>query len=266
MAKKPLAEVTMHPVADLHVMGGLEIGHAGVPCGRPVSEDFFDFACPAPDELARRGLVLALADGMTSPGGGGRRAAETCVRAALSDFYATPSHWDVPRALDRIVGSVNAWLLSHNQRDGEKLSMVSTLSVLVLRGDTYHVAHVGDTRICRVRGNAIERLTTDHVWPRKDMHHVLRRAVGLDEHLVMEFSSDRVLPGDVFLMLSDGVWEVLGETGVREAVLAHQAPGELAGALVRRSIERQRGYYGRNDATAAAVRIGAVCAPGAMSG
>ncbi len=256
----------MHPATDVHVMEGLEIGHASVPCGRPVSEDFFDFACPSPDELARRGLVLALADGMTSPGGGGRRAAETCVRAALSDYYATPAAWEVPRALDRIVGSVNAWLLAHNQRDGEKQSMVSTLSVLVLRGDMYYVAHVGDTRICRVRGHAIERLTTDHVWPRKDMHHVLRRAVGLDEHLVMEFSSDRVLPGDLFLMLSDGVWEVLGEVGVREVVQAHQRPGDMVGALVQRSIERQRGYYGRNDATAAAVRVTAKPAPAAVSG
>ncbi|MCC7412424.1 MAG: serine/threonine-protein phosphatase [Gammaproteobacteria bacterium] len=243
------------PVVDVHVVAGLEIGHAALACGRAVSEDFFDVACPSAPELDRRGLVLALADGLSGPGAGGRRAAETCVRAAVGDYYATPAAWDVPRALDRVVGSVNAWLLAHNQRNGETQSMISTLSVLVLRGDRFFVAHVGDTRIYRLRDRTLERLTTDHVWARKDMRQVLRRAVGLDEHLVMEFTSGRVRAGDVFVMATDGVWEVLGDDQVHELARAEAAPGEIAARLVRSSLERQRTYYGRNDATAAVIRI-----------
>lgn len=248
-------EPGVEPVADVHVVEGLEIAHAALACGRPVSEDFFDVACPSAEEIERRGLVLALADGLTGPGAGGRRAAETCVRAAVGDYYATPPGWDVPRSLDRVVGSVNAWLLAHNQRNGETQSMISTLSVLVLRGDTFYVAHVGDTRIYRLRERTLECLTTDHVWARKDMRQVLRRAVGLDEHLVMEFTSDRVRAGDVFVMASDGVWEVLGDDHVRDLVGSGAAPADTAVRLVSSSAERQRTYYGRNDATAAVIRV-----------
>ena len=173
----------------------------------------------------------------------------------LSDFYATPVAWEVARGLDRIIGSVNGWLLAHNLRSVDSECMLSTLSVLVLHADRIHVGHVGDSRIYRLRDGRCECLTTDHVWPRADMRHVLRRAVGLDHHLVVDCFSDALAPGDRFVMVSDGVWEVLGETGVRETLAADAEPGALATALVERSAQRQRGYYGRNDATAAIVAV-----------
>ena len=235
---------------------GIAVGYAGQACGKPVSEDFFDMACPTPSDRIARGLVFALADGMS--GGCGRRAAETCVRSVLSDFYATPIAWDVARGLDRIIGSVNGWLLAHNLRSAESECMLSTLSVLVLHADRFHVGHVGDSRIYRLRDGQCECLTTDHVWPRADMRHVLRRAVGLDHHLVVDCFSDVLAPGDRFAMLSDGVWEVLGEAGVRDTLAPGAEPETLATALVLRSAERQRGYYGRNDATAAIVEVRSV--------
>jgi serine/threonine protein phosphatase PrpC len=238
---------------------GLAVGFAGQACGKPVSEDFFDMACPSPADRDARGLVFALADGMS--GGAGRRAAETCVRTVLSDFYATPMAWEVARGLDRVIGSVNGWLLAHNLRSAESECMLATLSVLVLHADRFHVGHVGDSRIYRLRDGQCECLTTDHVWPRADMRHVLRRAVGLDHHLVVDCFSDALTPGDRFVMLSDGVWEVLGEAGVRETLAANAGPEALATALVERSAQRQRRYYGRNDATAAIVEVRSVPAP-----
>jgi protein phosphatase len=229
------------------------LGYSGLACGKDVSEDFFDAACPEPADLATRGIVLALADGMS--GGGGRRAAETCVRAVLSDYYAAPAAWDVARRLDRIIGAVNGWLLAQNLRAADAPCMLSTLSVLVLNGTEFHVGHVGDCRIYRQRGRVLECLTTDHVWPRSDMRHVLRRAVGLDQHLVVDCFSDELQVGDRFFMLTDGVWEVLGDSGVSEAVNAQADPESSAQALAQRAAAKQRTYYGRNDATAAVVQI-----------
>ncbi len=241
---------------------GIQLGYAGQACGKSLSEDFFDCARPEPQDARAAGHVFALADGMS--GGAGRRAAEMCVRSVLSDYYGASSAWDVGRKLEKIIGSVNAWLVSHNARAAESQSMLSTLSVLVVHGDTFHIAHVGDSRIYRIRQLQCECMTTDHVWPRRDMRHVLRRAVGLDHHLVVDCFSGDISPGDRFVMMTDGVWEVLGEEVLVRALREAAAPNDVASTLVRASVERQRGYFGRNDATAAVVFVRALDGPGAQ--
>lgn len=235
---------------------GIVLGYAGQACGKPQSEDFFDCACPDPEDARAAGLVFALADGMS--GGAGRRAAEMCVRTVLSDYYGTPRAWEVAHKLEKIIASVNGWLLSHNMRAAEAQCMLSTLSVLVIHDAQFHVAHVGDSRIYRLRKGQCECLTTDHVWPRRDMRHVLRRAVGLDQHLVVDCFSGDVAAGDRFVLLTDGIWEVLGEALLVKALVGSGDAGGLAESLVSASVERQRGYFGRNDATAAVVAVEAL--------
>src|SRR5690554_5389977 len=114
---------------------GFHLAYSGRACGKEVSEDFFDMACPSPEDRAASGLAFALADGVS--GGGGRRAAETCVRTVLSDYYATPPAWDVARRLDRVIGALNGWLAAHNMRATESECMFSTLSVLVFQGTSF---------------------------------------------------------------------------------------------------------------------------------
>jgi len=235
------------------ILSSITLEYAGKECGKALSEDFFDAARPDATELNARGMVFAIADGVS--GGGGRRAAETCVFSALADYYAAPAAWTAAQSLDRVFGALNAWLLAQNQRLDPQHSMLSTLTVLVLRGNEFHIAHVGDCRVYRVRGRALECLTTDHVWPRRDMRGVLRRAVGLDQHLVVDCVSDQLLPDDRFVLLTDGVWEVLGESVLREVLVESGACAAAAHALVERSITKQRAYYGRNDATAAVVHV-----------
>ena len=236
-----------------NVVPQLSLTYAGKACGKSISEDFFDAACPNPEDLARRGVVFALADGLS--GGSGRRAAETCVGGVLSDFYAAPPAWPVAQCLDCVIGGLNGWLAGHNQRSTPDHCMLSTLTVLVLHKSEMHVAHVGDCRLYRMRGRAVECMTTDHVWPRRDMRNVLRRAVGLDRHLVVDFLADDVLVGDRFALLSDGVWEVLGEDSLHEVLAANDASQATAEELVARSLARQRAYYGRNDASAAVIEV-----------
>lgn len=233
---------------------GIALSHAGQACGKPQSEDFFDCACPDQEDAEAAGLVFALADGMS--GGAGRRAAEMCVRTVLSDYYGTPRAWEAGRKLEKIITSVNGWLLSHNMRADEAQCMLSTLSVLVIRDAEFHIAHVGNCRIYRLRNGQCECMTADHVWPRRDMRHVLRRAVGLDQHLVVDCFSGDVAPGDRFVMLTDGVWEVLGDAMLVKSLReGGEDAGGLAEALVNASVDRQRSYFGRNDATVAVVTV-----------
>jgi protein phosphatase len=133
--------------------------------------------------------------------------------------------------------------------------MVTTLTMIVFKGNYYHMAHVGDTRVYRQRGDVVKQLTIDHTWERGDMRHVLKRAVGLDTHLVVDYTDGELIPGDVFLMASDGIWEVLGERIVHEVMVKGGATQSIADELVDRSIKNQVQYMGRNDATAVVIAV-----------
>jgi serine/threonine protein phosphatase PrpC len=236
-------------------VGAMEVAWAASPCGRAVAEDFFDFTAPAHGSGSDNGFAIALADGLTAPGNRGREAAESCVRTVLADYMAAPATLSPAQTLERSARSVNGWLFSGNARRPGSGSMLCTLTVLAFRDGIAHFGHVGDTRLYRIRAGMRERLTTDHVWPRSDMQHVLRRAIGLDRHLVLDCGAEEATAGDVFMLLSDGVWEVIGEAGINGAFASSNRIGAVAHDLVTRSAEMQKQYLGRNDATAILVRI-----------
>jgi protein phosphatase len=117
---------------------------------------------------------------------------------------------------------------------------------------SYYLAHVGETRVYRLRRGLLRQLTVDHLWPRRDLCHVLRRAVGLDSHLVVDFADGELEAGDVFLMVTDGVWDVLGDVSMTDP---QPGSGSRSRALVAAAHERQAAYMGRNDATAMMLRV-----------
>ena len=91
--------------------------------------------------------------------------------------------------------------------------------------------------VYRRRGGVFKQLTTDHTWERSDMRHVLKRAVGLDSHLVADYTDGELIPGDVFLMASDGIWEVLGERIIREIMEGGTSTQSIAGELKKHASE-----------------------------
>src|ERR1043166_5359259 len=219
---------------------GIRVGYSSQACGKARSDDFFGVSSAEDAQSAARGVILAIADGVSSAGGGGRTAAESVVRMLLSDFYATRADWGVAHALDKVLSAINSWLFAENSRQPTAGGMATTLSLLVLRGRELYLAHVGDTRVYRLRGGNVERLTRDHVWPRWDMRHTLRRAVGLDQSLVVDYAKEAIEPGDMYLLVSDGVWEVMGERAMGEALSTASTPEALAQALVAGATSMQK--------------------------
>jgi protein phosphatase len=233
------------------------VGHASVAGRRERNEDFFGVATPEMAELAAKGVLAVVADGI-SGASGGREAAEYSVRSLLGDYYATPDTWEVPFAFDRLLSAVNRWLLAQGAMHGELAGMASTLSALVLRGKRFYLAHVGDTRIYRLSANECTQLTQDHVWDRPDMQHVLKRAVGLDRHLAIDYVDGELRAGDVFLICSDGVWEPLGQIRLAELLRLYRDPGLAAQALVDAALRAG----GQDNATAVVVRVDEVAEHG----
>jgi protein phosphatase len=233
----------------------LQFGHASSAVPGKANEDFYGIVTEHEEREARsRGVAVAIADGV-SGSGGGRLASETTVRSLLHDFYGAPPHWNFAVTIDKVLRSINDWLTAENARNPEREGVVSTLTMMLFKGNCYFLAHVGDSRAYRKRGRELRQLTIDHTWQRGDMRHVLKRAIGLDTHLVVDCTEDELMPGDVFVMASDGVWEVLGERVVREVLDAGGDVQTIADELVRRSVRNQVQYMGRNDATAIVVAV-----------
>ncbi|MDY0012037.1 MAG: bifunctional protein-serine/threonine kinase/phosphatase [Rhodocyclaceae bacterium] len=206
------------------------VGHTSLNGPRPRNEDFCGAVTPEGSELDAKGVIVAVADGV---GGhvNGREASEYTVRGLLSDYYATPQTWSVPKSLETVIAALNRWLVAQSAKTRETAGMATTLSALVLKGRRFSVAHVGDSRIYRLREGRLTQLTTDHVWEHPELKNVLSRAIGLDQRVQIDFSDGDLAVGDVFALMSDGVWSQLGDTRVQAILADHPDPQEAASRL-----------------------------------
>ena len=196
--------LTLNPVAPV----GLQLRFAEFSASGPRAEnqDATRLVTPAPALAASKGYLFALADGVSQCVDGGLASRSTLQGLAL-DYYSTPETWGVAQALDRLLLAQNRWL----QANG----LLTTLSAVVLRGRRFTLAHVGDCRVYRWFEGDLQRISEDHVWEQPDMHHVLKRALGLDQYVVMDYLDGELRQGERLLLISDGVWSRLNDANIR---------------------------------------------------
>jgi serine/threonine protein phosphatase PrpC len=205
----------------------LTFGEATATGPRAENQDAIRVVTPTPALAASKGFLFALADGVSQCADGGLAARATLQALAL-DYYATPETWAVAQSLDRLLVAHNRWL----QANGGGQPLLTTLTALVLRGRRFTLAHVGDCRAYRWLDGQIERLSEDHVWEQPGMQHVLKRAMGLDQHLVVDYLEGELREGESFLLVSDGVWSTLGDHGVHSMLKDESDPAAACRALV----------------------------------
>jgi serine/threonine protein phosphatase PrpC len=194
----------------------LSFAEASATGPREENQDALRLVTPAPALAASKGYLFAIADGVSQCADGGLAARSTLQALAL-DYYATPETWGVAQALDRLLLAQNRWL----QANGGGQPLLTTVSALVLRGRRFTLAHVGDCRVYRWHADQLQRVSEDHVWDQPGMQHVLKRALGLDQHLVLDFLDGELRLDESFVLLSDGIWAVLGDTAIA-AILRDQ--------------------------------------------
>ncbi|MDE2454741.1 MAG: protein phosphatase 2C domain-containing protein, partial [Burkholderiales bacterium] len=199
----------------------VDIGYASRRGPRELNEDFGGVRRGAGEDAAR-GLVAAIADGV-SGGGLGLEAAQTTVMGLLADYFAAPATWETSVVLDRLIGAQNAWLADHNRRRSGAAAL-TTLTALALRGQTWTLAHVGDTRAALLRagpdGDEWSQLSQDHAFDHPDQRGRLTRAVGLDDVVRLDIAQGDIRSGDVFVLTSDGVHGRLRAARIAEIVRA----------------------------------------------
>ncbi|MBF7729620.1 bifunctional protein-serine/threonine kinase/phosphatase [Pseudomonas sp. N040] len=206
----------------------LSIAEATAAGPRPQNQDALRVVTPAPALAASKGYLCAIADGVSQCVDGGLAARATLQALAL-DYYATPETWPVAQALERLLLAQNRWL----RANGGGQPLLTTLSALVLRGRRYTLAHVGDCRVYRWHAGKLERLTSEHVWEQPGMQHVLSRAMGLDQHVLADYSEGELQAGEQFLLLSDGVWASLDDAYIASVLRDEPEQQAVVNALIR---------------------------------
>ncbi len=226
------------------------IGQSSLTGPRERNEDAVSIVTPSNGQLTIKGALIAIADGVSGNAGGGE-ASQMTVRSVSADYYATPETWEPHASLDKVLAAANRWVLSQGNANRNMAGMATTLSLLVLRGKRYYSAHVGDTRIYLLRAGQLKQLTTDHVWDRPDMRHVLKRAIGLDQHLAADYADGELAVNDTFALLSDGVWDALSEKELHACLEKFDNPQMIADLLTETAIKNG----GQDNTTAVVLKI-----------
>lgn len=205
----------------------IEAGLASDPgCVREINEDYVRIIRPTtPDGVSARGLLAVVCDGM-----GGHEAGEIASRLAVETIVRRfEDDTDDPLvALPKALKAANLAIFDSADRNRKLTGMGTTCTALILRGGLAYSAHVGDSRLYLVRGGEIFLMTEDHsavmllvrqgvISLEEARHHpdknVISRALG--SHRDVQVSAwprpFAVLPGDRFLLCSDGLYDLVSD-------------------------------------------------------
>lgn len=209
---------------------------------KPTNQDFHGALVPDATQLHGKGIAVAIADGISSSGVS-QIASSTAVRTFLDDYYCTSEAWSVNRSATRVIQAINSWLHSQTRQSEHRYDRdrgyVCTFSAAIFKSTTAHLFHVGDARICRLRDGQLEQLTEDHrFWVAQETSY-LARALGMDSHLEVDYRALPLTAGDLYLLMTDGVYEYIGADDVHTALAAQ--PDDLDTAaydLINLAMER----------------------------
>jgi serine/threonine protein phosphatase PrpC/CRP-like cAMP-binding protein len=170
--------------------------------------------------------------------------------------------------LEYAVHTASERIHAEAQRDNAKRGMGTTMSLLLLIGSRGYVAHVGDSRIYLVRDGGIRQVTEDHTIANEllrlgmvtpdQVHNVpgknaITRAVGVYQHAEVDTLNLEVLPGDQFLLSSDGLTGYLDDAGeVMSKHLAEKDGDKSTQGLI--DFANEAG--GKDNITVVLVRLG----------
>lgn len=189
--------------------------------------------------------IYAVADGMGGHAAGNvasRTAIDVLARAFVRAPSARIGAATLSRRLLGVFDAANRAILEYAAAHRECAGMGTTLTAFApLAGSSQCVmAHVGDSRAYRLRDGSLTQLTRDHTWvqqqvdagmltPAQARHHplasVLSRVLGTDSVGPADTLVTDAVPGDVFLLCSDGLTTMLDDSDVR-AILDRPLPLE----------------------------------------
>lgn len=212
--------------------------------------------------------LYAVADGMGRHAAG-EIASQLCIET-LRDTFAVED-FDAPEpGLQKRLGWIKCAIARANTRvfeaaqENDTYQGMGTTVVVVHfspnRSRAY-IAHVGDSRCCRFRRGELAQLTRDHTLGEAGIGgknaHFLSRAVGIEERVEIDFTTDSPEVGDIYLLCSDGLSRMVDEATIAAILNANQDLDVAAAALITKANEGG----GRDNITVILLRVDAPSTP-----
>ena len=218
---------------------------------RENNEDKFEFFQPEDEKLlATKGAFYAVADGMGGHSAG-QIASELALKTTIKAYYAD-SCPVITESLRSAVQQANRLIHDAGTAIAERAGMGTTITALVIQGETAFIAQVGDSRCYRVRNGKITQITEDHSWVQEQVklgglteeqalaspyRNVITRSLGSAASVEVDIYEEKIEAGDRWLLCSDGL-----SGDVRPDEMLHlmkdRSPSEAVSDLVDLALER----------------------------
>lgn len=208
--------------------------------------------------------LCILADGM-----GGYNAGEIASGMAVAFIKSEMGRWllqagkhangkEVRRALEICVENANHSIFNAANANPPYAGMGTTLVVGVFQQDRLILGHIGDSRCYRLRGGEFLQITKDHsllqeqldaglITPEQALtstnKNLVTRALGVEDTVMLEVHEHRVESGDIYLMCSDGLSDMVSDAGIASIV----AGGDLLEQKARQLIVAANEGGGRDN-------------------
>jgi protein phosphatase len=224
------------------------------------------------DANEHRGLFI-VADGM-----GGHAAGEVASEMAVQIVTRELSPvveldgGEVRGTIFRAVQNANRAIYERTLAEVDKQGMGTTCSLLMLGGTRYMIGQVGDSRVYLLRNGQLHQITKDHSYvqeqvdagfltPEQARYHpysnVITRCVGAADTVEPDTYDGAVMPGDLFLVASDGLTGMVDDRRLQQLLLQRTTPQRLVDTLIKEA----NGRGGLDNITAIVVQVGTVDEP-----
>ena len=209
----------------------------------------------AVDETAQ---LAVLADGMGGYNAGevASHMATSLIQSELGEWLAhatkQPSSSEARHAIQTCVTHVNRAIFDASRANAHYAGMGTTLVLAVFLGQRLLLGHVGDSRCYRWRDDALVQLTRDHSLLQEQLdagwltptqaatspiRNLVTRAVGVGNELALDLREHRVKPGDVYLLCSDGLSDMVDDALLADVLRQGGVLTKMADTLVAKANE-----------------------------
>ena len=193
--------------------------------------------------------VCAAADGM-----GGAAAGELASKAftlsAMEAFENTPNRSDeeITYRVKRAFSIANEKIREHVRENPNHEGMGCTAELLAISDRGFVLGHIGDSRTYLLRKGVLKQLTLDHTLVQEQvaeglipleqvkshpLRNVILRAVGLDNELALDLLRGKTLSGDLFLLCSDGLTDMINDDQILGILISNENTPAKAEALIQ---------------------------------
>jgi protein phosphatase len=197
--------------------------------------------------LDPEGRFFIVADGM-----GGHAGGQEASQIATKQIEAyLDEHWDSEMAsnllLEEAVKQANQGILEDQYNHPERGDMGTTAVVVLFRQDQPWYAHIGDSRLYRLRDSQLEQITEDHTWVARALkvgdiapeqakvhpwRHVLFQCLGRKDLQQIDINAFEIQSGDCLLMCSDGLTEEVPDELIGEVLLSNDTCEQAVKQLI----------------------------------